>query len=164
MQPLGLSRLISYFQANQTKITRTEAYYCAGIVVFLKVFQILFWQNIRVYEVLVGAKIRTSLQCLLYRKALRLSPAALAETNLGNIVTLLTKDIFSIEHNLWLIMDFITFTIQSFTVSYLLWRKMGNCAFIALGIMFGALPIQGKKLSLIILNISLPPSLYVFSL
>nr|CAI5851682.1 unnamed protein product [Callosobruchus analis] len=142
MQPYGLSRLISYFEPNQTKITKSDAYYCAGIVVFLNFFKSTFWQNIHIYEIILGIKIRASLKSLLYRKSLRLSPAAQSATNLGNIVTLLTKDIYSIENNLWLLMDFNTFIMQSVTISYLLWRRMGNCAFIGLGLMFGTMPIQ----------------------
>ncbi|CAH1982547.1 unnamed protein product [Acanthoscelides obtectus] len=142
VHPYGLSRLISYFEPNQTKITKSDAYYCAGIVVFLNLCRSMFWQNMHVFEITLGIKIRASLKSLLYRKSLRLSPAAQSVTNLGNIVTLLTKDIYSIENNLWLIMDFNTFILQSVTVSYLLWRRMGNCAFIGLGLIFGAMPIQ----------------------
>ncbi|KAJ8931650.1 hypothetical protein NQ314_015402 [Rhamnusium bicolor] len=78
----------------------------------------------------------------IYRKALKLSPASFSETNLGNIVTILTKDIHTVEENLWLLMDLVVYILQTLTISYLLFAKMGDACFIGLGLMFVALPIQ----------------------
>lgn len=144
LSPLGLSRLIAYFTPNQTKISTTQAYQYAGIVVFLKVAGFLVWSNLHVFQTIVAMKIHASLKSLLYRKALKLSPCSSSGTNLGNLITLITKDINNIEHNLWLLKDFTVFLLQFFTISFLLYRKMGNPAFIGLGMMFMAVPIQSK--------------------
>lgn len=144
LSPLGLSRLIAFFAPNQTKISRNEAYQYAGVVVFLKVGGFLIHRNLNVFETIVGMKIHASLKSLLYRKALKMSPCSSSGTNLGNLITLITKDINSVEHNLWLLKDITIFFIQFFTVSYLLYNKMGNPAFVGLGMMFIALPIQGN--------------------
>ena len=143
-QPSAMSRLISYFEKGQTKISQSEAYYCAGLVAFFTVFSFMFQQNLFMYEFTIGIQIRASLKSLLYRKALRLSPASFSETNLGNIVTILTKDIHTIEDNLWLVMDLVIYIIQTLTIAYLLWAKMGDACFIGLGLMAVALPIQSK--------------------
>lgn len=143
-QPYGQSRLISYFEDSQTTITKTSAYYCAAIVTVLKIASVFFWRHIAVYEFYLAIKIRASLKSLLYRKILRLSPAALADTHLGNIVTILTKDINIIEENLWIMMEFVIVFIQTCTISYLLWIRMGNAAFVGIGLLLLTLPLQSK--------------------
>lgn len=139
-----MSRLISYFEKGQTKITITSAYYCASIVIFLNVFSFLFNHNIFIYEYILALDIQTSLKSLMYRKSLKLSPSAFSETNLGNIVTILTKDIKSVEENMWLVIDLIMYIIQFLTSCYLLWAKLGNSAFIGIGLLLVALPLQSK--------------------
>ncbi|KAJ8925148.1 hypothetical protein NQ315_001333 [Exocentrus adspersus] len=141
-QPYGQSKLISYFESSQSDISKTDAYYCAGIVTLLKVASVFFWRHIAIYEFYLGIKIRASLKSLLYRKALRLSSAAFSDTNLGNIVTILTKDINTIEENLWMMMEFVIAFIQTGTISYLLWNRMGNAAFVGIGLLFFSLPLQ----------------------
>ncbi|KAJ8925147.1 hypothetical protein NQ315_001332 [Exocentrus adspersus] len=142
LQPYTMSRLISYFEKGQTKISRNSAYYCAGTVIFLNVFGFIFHNNLYVYEYTLAVSIRTSLKSLLYRKSLKLSPAAFSDTNLGNIVTILTRDISAIEENLWLVLDLIVYVIQFLTSCFLLWWKLGTPAFIGIGLLFLALPIQ----------------------
>lgn len=139
-----MSRLISYFEKGQTKITKNSAYYCAATVIFLNVFSFLFNHNILVYEYVLALNIRASLKSLLYRKSLKLTPSSFSDTNLGNIVTVLTKDIIAMEQNMWLIMDLIVYIIQFLTACYLLWSRLGNSAFIGIGLLLIALPIQGK--------------------
>lgn len=105
---------------------------------------VFFWRHIAIYELYLAIKIRASLKSLLYRKALRLSPAAFSDTHLGNIVTILTKDINVIEENLWIMMEFVIVFIQTCTISYLLWNRMGNAAFVGIGVLFLVLPLQSE--------------------
>lgn len=145
LTPFGLSKLIAYFTPDQTKITKNQAYQYAGIVVFLKLGAFLVMSNLRLCETMMGMKIHASLKSLLYRKALKLSSSASSETNLGNLITLITKDVNTIEMNLWLFKDVTTFFIQFFTLAYLLYDKMGTPAFIGLTMIFIPVPIQGKR-------------------
>ncbi|KAJ8931651.1 hypothetical protein NQ314_015403 [Rhamnusium bicolor] len=78
----------------------------------------------------------------IYRKILRLSPGAFSDTNLGNIVTILTNDINVIEDNVWILLEFVIAFVQTCTISYLLWVKMGNSAFIGIGLLFLTIPVQ----------------------
>lgn len=94
---------------------------------------------------MVNLRIQASLKSLLYRKALKLSPCASTGTNLGNLITLITKDINIIDNNLWLLKDLTTFFIQFSTICYLLYHRMGTPALIGLGMSFLAVPIQGKS-------------------
>lgn len=143
LNPLGQSKLIAYFTPGQKKISKTQAYQYAGVVVFLKCGMFLFMNNIMVFQAIVGMKLHASLKSLLYRKALKLSPTSTA-TNLGNLITLITKDIFYVEQNMWLLKDFTVFVIEFITVSYLMYNEMGVPAFIGLGILFISLPLQGE--------------------
>lgn len=139
-----MSKVVAYFTPNQKKITQEQVYGYAGILVFLKVFHFWFSGNLRLWETILNVKIQTSLRSLLFRKALKISPAA-HDTNLGNMVTLITKDISCLERNLWMVKDFIIFTIEFGTIAYLLYNKIGYPAFIGLGMVFAAVPIQGKS-------------------
>ncbi|KAJ8957017.1 hypothetical protein NQ318_012189 [Aromia moschata] len=126
LNPYGMSRLISYFDKSQTKITRTDAEYSAAIVVFLNIASFVFLQNFQIIEFNFALKMQASLKSLMYRKILRLSPEAFSSTSLGNVVTILTKDIYTIETSSWLVMDIIIAAAKSVTVSYLLWSKLGE--------------------------------------
>lgn len=145
LSPLGLSKVVAYFTPNQKKITHDQVYGYAGILVFLKVFNFWGMGNLHVWERIMGMRIQASVKSLLYRKALKLSPAA-AGTSLGNIVTLVTKDTNNLESNMWMIKDFIIFIIEFCTVSVLLYNKLGNAAFVGLGLVFISVPLQGEKI------------------
>lgn len=99
--------------------------------------------NIHAWTGVVGVRVQAALKSLLYRKALRLSPAAVG-TNLGNIVTLITKDIQIIDNNLWMLRDFSQFFIDFFTVAYLLYSRIGTPGFIGIGLVCMGVPIQSK--------------------
>ncbi|CAG9859523.1 unnamed protein product [Phyllotreta striolata] len=143
LRPYGISRLITYFDKNQTTITETEAYYCASIVIFTKFFQFFFISHMLVLELKFLIQLRVSLQTLLYDKILRFSSTSLANSNSGNLITILTKDIHCIESNLWIFKDFAIFTVQSVTIFYLIWSKVGLAAFSAVVVYCIALPVQG---------------------
>lgn len=144
LRPYGMSRLITYFDKKQTSISESEAYYCASIVIFTKIFQFVFISNLLVFEVKFLIQLRTALQSLLYEKILRLSTTSVLETSSGNLITVLTKDIHCVELNLWVFKDFIMFTVQSVTVFYLIWSRVGLAAFTVIGVYMIALPLQGK--------------------
>lgn len=144
LDPLGQSRLISYFTPDHNNISKNQAYQYAGVVVFLKIGSFFFYNNLFSYQTKLGLRMRASLKTLLYRKALKLSPSSAGETNLGNLITLITKDIDSIEDNIWILREVTVFFIQFFTVCYLLYNKVGVTGFIGIAIMFTSLPLQGE--------------------
>lgn len=144
LTPLGQSRLIAYFTENQTEISKDQAYMYAGIVVFLKFGAFCIVNNINVFRTIVGIKMHASLKSLIYRKALKLSPLSTSGTNLGNLLTLITKDVDIVESNIWIIKDLLVFFLQFLTVAFLLYNRIGPPAFIGLGLLFVSVPIQGK--------------------
>lgn len=149
LRPYGISKLISFFAEGQQSISETEAYYCASIVIFMKFFQFIFQSNIQIFELKLLLQIKTTLQSLLYDKMLKLSSTSILDTNSGNLITVMTKDISIVEGNLWVFKEFIIFIVQTTTVFYLLWKRIGNTAFIALGMFMIALPVQGFLCGLI---------------
>lgn len=101
--------------------------------------------NLRAWETILGVRIEAALKSLLYRKSLKLSSAA-SEASLGNIVTLITKDIHILERNMWLVKEFVLFIIQFGTAASLLYIKIGKFTFVGLGLFVVAVIIQGMAI------------------
>lgn len=139
-----MSRVISYFEENQTTIPRNEAIKCGGIFILINFTHYIYWKNIRIYENYLTIEISASLKALLYYKLLRMSKMSLSNTGVGNIVTLITKDISFIDFNFVVIMDTTVWVLQTFTSAYLLWAKLGHSAFLGIGILFIVLVFQCK--------------------
>lgn len=114
------------------------------MVIFLSCGGFIIQSNLDVFQTVVGMKIQASIKSLLFRKALKLSLSAPGGTNLGNLITLITKDIATIEYNLWLPKEITVFLIQSITVCYLMFQRIGYSSFIGIGTLFVAVPVQGK--------------------
>lgn len=66
------------------------------------------------------------------------------ETNIGNMVTLFTKDIYNIEYNPWVYVDLTVLFVQTGTGLYLLWAKVGDAAYMGIGLLTLVLPLQSK--------------------
>ncbi|XP_028137191.2 probable multidrug resistance-associated protein lethal(2)03659 [Diabrotica virgifera virgifera] len=143
VRPYGMSKLIAYFDKKQQTISETQAFYCASLVIFIKFFSVFYTANINVFELKYLLRLKTSLQSLLYEKLLKLSSNSILETSSGNLITVMTKDIYSIETNLWVFKEFVIFFVQTTTVFYLLYSRIGVTAFVAVGMFAVALPVQG---------------------
>ncbi|KAL1491217.1 hypothetical protein ABEB36_011848 [Hypothenemus hampei] len=87
-------------------------------------------------------QIKASLTSLIYRKVLKLRPGEISETNMGNIVTILTKDVKLIVHNIWTLSEMIIGIVQTVVIFYLLYARMGVPSTIAMGTLCFGLVIQ----------------------
>lgn len=134
---------MAYFTPHQKKITKDAAYGYAAILIFLQVGHTWLLNNVAAAEAILGVRIHAALKSLLYRKALRMSRMASGK-NVGHIVTLVTKDIFCVEKNMWMARDLLKFIIDIATTSYLLYHKIGNTAFIGVGLVFIGVPLQSE--------------------
>lgn len=141
---MGLGRLIAYFRPHQNEISQEQAYYYVALIISLKIVGFIVVSNLNVFQTLLGMKILASLKSLLYRKALNLSPSS-SGARLGNLITLITKDIANVEEHLWNFKNITIFVLQFTTIGYLMHKKLGDAAFIGLGIIALAVPIQGKR-------------------
>ncbi|CAG9840924.1 unnamed protein product [Diabrotica balteata] len=106
-QPMLISRLVSYFQPGATT-NKTEIYINAFLIVIASLIQVTSVHNYQMLVMSLGMKVRVASCALIYRKALKLSKTALAETTIGQMVNLLSNDVgrfdFSAQHihNVWL--------------------------------------------------------------
>ncbi|XP_050306973.1 probable multidrug resistance-associated protein lethal(2)03659 [Anthonomus grandis grandis] len=141
VHPHITSKFISYFQTN-SKISRNDAYFYAGSVVALAIFHCFWAHNYFMLQCKLELQIKASLTSLIYRKVLKLRPGEISETSMGNIVTILTKDIKLVVHNIWTVSELIVGSIQTVTVFYLLYSKMGLPSTIAMGMLFTGLVVQ----------------------
>lgn len=142
LSPLGLSKVVAYFAVNQTEISTKKVYEYAGILFFLSLGNSFVSGNLRAWEATLGVRIQVALRSFLFRKSLKL-PCGTNDINVGNLVTLITKDINILEKNIWMIKDLLLFFIKFGTSSYLLYRKIGMPASIGIGFLIVAVLIQG---------------------
>ncbi|KAF7278635.1 hypothetical protein GWI33_008153 [Rhynchophorus ferrugineus] len=141
IRPYAMSRFISYFDKSQSSYTKQDAYYYGGIVISLSVIRCVWIHNYFMLECILGLQVRTSISSLVYRKILKLSPQ-IGNAKLGNLVTILTKDIRSIVDNMWPMSDLFIGSIQLTVSSFLLYMKMGYPALLGIVILLSTIVIQ----------------------
>ncbi|CAH1108768.1 unnamed protein product [Psylliodes chrysocephalus] len=139
LKPYALSNLIAYFVPGST-ISRNEAYFYAVILILLDITNTIFMHNYILWGQIFGTEIKTAFSSLLYRKALRLAPGS--DVSLGNIVTLITKDVMSFRLSIWVFNDCWIIIMQVIIISTVLYIRIGIASFAGIGIMILALPIQ----------------------
>lgn len=144
VEPYVMSQLIGYFKEGQTKLTKQDAYYYGGVMMFLNIFHFFYFHNWCLYMQTLAIQIRTAFSSLIYRKSLKLTPSALVDVNFGNIVTLITKDVQTFQTSIWMFNDFWIYSIQALVVCSLLYYRMGFMAFMGIGIMLTFIPLQSK--------------------
>ncbi|KAJ8983669.1 hypothetical protein NQ317_003456 [Molorchus minor] len=98
----------------------------AGLIVLATLINVLCIHNYQLRVMHLGMKIRVAACSLIYRKALKLSKTALAETTVGQMVNLLSNDVGRFDfagqhiHNLWLA------PVETVVVMYLVYNYVGT--------------------------------------
>lgn len=142
VEPYASSNLISYFTPGQTEITENGAYCFAAIIFVLKLMSSVYVPNYALCMQQLAIEVRVALSSLIYRKSLRLTPAALSEISLGNVVTLITKDVLMFEKAIWMVHEIWIGAAESVILCYLLYASVGPASFIGVGVFLAALPLQ----------------------
>ncbi|KAI2474002.1 probable multidrug resistance-associated protein lethal(2)03659 [Diabrotica virgifera virgifera] len=141
VDPLAVSKLVSYFDITSTE-TKEDAYFWAALLLLNNLLYTIYSHNALLWAEKLGIEIRTSFSALLYRKALRLTPSAVAKISLGNLVTLITKDVYTFQLSIWMINDLWSGSVQICVLCYVLFTKIGVASFIGIGMVLLALPLQ----------------------
>ncbi|XP_045455226.1 ATP-binding cassette sub-family C member 4-like [Melitaea cinxia] len=141
-QPVALSMLLTYWEPG-TDMTYKQAVYCASAVIVISLL-IAFLNHHGTYSTQqFGMKVRIAACSLIYRKVMRMSSGALAQTTAGQVVNLLSNDVnrfdyaFIYTHFIWLL------PIQVLLVCYLIYIRIGYAAIIGVvGIVVQTIPVQ----------------------
>lgn len=92
----------------------------------------------------LGMRLRVAAVALVYRKAIKLSKSALAETTIGQMVNLISNDVSRFEmctvnvHNIWI------GPIQLLVLLFLLLSYAGWTGLIGVGVLLCIIPFQSK--------------------
>ncbi|XP_056630497.1 ATP-binding cassette sub-family C member 4-like [Diorhabda sublineata] len=141
-RPYLISHLVAYFTPGQNSMTINDAcFYGFGLIILSLSFA-TYYHNYIIWVQSFGMEIKTAFSSLLYRKSLKLSPTALVDTTLGNIVTLITRDVQSFVSVIFTINDTWIAVTQISVICYLLYKKIGVISFVGIGILLGVVPIQ----------------------
>ncbi|XP_019626252.1 PREDICTED: multidrug resistance-associated protein 4-like [Branchiostoma belcheri] len=140
-QPLLMSRLILYFSPG-SHVTLTQAYLCAFGISACALLSGMLHHQIYFSTTRWGWRKRVACCSIIYKKALRLSNAALLKTTTGQIVNLMSNDVnrfdlgFQFIHYLWI------GPVQAIVISAILWGELGPSCLAGLGFMLFLFPVQ----------------------
>ncbi|XP_023934404.2 ATP-binding cassette sub-family C member 4 isoform X1 [Bicyclus anynana] len=141
-QPVALSMLLWYWEPG-SNMTYQQAVYCASTVIILSLLIAFIYHHGTYSTQQFGMKVRIAACSLIYRKVMRMSSGALAQTTAGQVVNLLSNDVnrfdyaFIYSHFIWLL------PLQVVLVCYLIYIKIGHAAVIGvIGIVLQTIPVQ----------------------
>ncbi|XP_066255318.1 probable multidrug resistance-associated protein lethal(2)03659 isoform X2 [Euwallacea similis] len=147
--PLALGKLLEYFEPH-SKMPLNHARLYAGAIGLITLVQINLIHNSTFHIFHIGMRMRVASVGLVYRKALRLSKSALAETTIGQMVNLISNDVSRYEtcvmnvHNIWI------GPVQLLILVFLLLSYAGWTGLMGIGVLLCVIPLQiwmGKKTS-----------------
>ncbi|XP_074030611.1 ATP-binding cassette subfamily C member 4 [Leptinotarsa decemlineata] len=142
LEPEAISKLVGYFKPGQTTMTLYDALFYAGIMLGLKLLHAFYRNNYSIFMSQLALQIRTAFSSIIYRKVLKLSPKALENTSLGNIVTVITKDVNQFQGAIWLLNDLWIAIVQTFFICYLIYNRIGITSLAGVLMLLSLLPIQ----------------------
>ncbi|XP_025192648.1 multidrug resistance-associated protein 4-like [Melanaphis sacchari] len=151
-QPLLIGGLLSYFNPNISNNAHNINYaYMYAILLTLNMLVSLVLYHATQIEIFhCGMKMRIACCSIIFQKALRLSNTALGETTVGQVVNLLSNDVYRFD-NVVIFLNYLWLgPIQTVFVTYFLWQEIGVSSIIGVAILLLAIPLQGwigKKIS-----------------
>ncbi|KAF5294169.1 hypothetical protein FQR65_LT10880 [Abscondita terminalis] len=142
VRPRLKGKVVSYFSPNQTSITETEAYYYGvGLVLFTTVYTLLLHYYFFVNE-LIGFKVKIGLASMIYRKSLKLSLVTMTQGKTGDVVTLITKDLNSLDFGIHMANHLWVGSIQIIILTTMMYQEIRVSALVATTIILLSFPIQ----------------------
>ncbi|KAG5894559.1 hypothetical protein JTB14_021541 [Gonioctena quinquepunctata] len=95
-QPILIFKLLSFFQTSGPRDNKGEIFAYAATIVLMSFVNVTCLHSYQMWIMALGMKIRVAACSLIYRKSLKLSRSALAETTIGQMVNLLSNDVGSV--------------------------------------------------------------------
>ncbi|KAK0070811.1 hypothetical protein PV325_014034, partial [Microctonus aethiopoides] len=142
IQPLAIGRLLRYFSYDK-HVSKNEAYIYGGVVILCSAI-IGFVMNLYFMSIYhTGMKMRVASCSLIYRKALKLSKAALAKTTVGQAVNLLSNDADRFNMSPTLIGYIIIGPLQMIIITYIMYQEIGLPAVYGVIVLLILIPLQG---------------------
>lgn len=140
---------MAFFRAGQTEISSNEAYVYGVALIIVYVLKDVYMHNCFFYLGQLAIKMRVAICSLIYRKTLTLSQTSITEISSGRIVTLMSKDVHTLDmaiaygNQLWLGLFLTT------GMTFVVYRHVGVAAIAGVGFMIALCPIQRKYIILI---------------
>lgn len=148
LQPICLGRLITYFDPKQTSVSKDQAFVYAFVITFSNFFYSLLWHLIMLRNMQLGMRVKVACCSLIYRKALKLSQGALANSTIGKMVNMLSNDVRRFDA---LFIHFHTFwsgPIQVTVIACLLYFTVDPIALSGISLLIAFLVLQSVYLAI----------------
>ncbi|GAB0087981.1 hypothetical protein DMENIID0001_023540 [Sergentomyia squamirostris] len=141
VQPLLLHQLLLYFRNNSTT-SHTDAIICAIGIILLNIFGVFTSNHITFFGCHNGMKVRVAVCSVVYRKALRLSRAALGNVAPGKVVNLLSNDVNRFDMVSVFVNWLWSAPLLALTIGYILYKLVGVPGLVGIGIVLIFMPLQ----------------------
>ncbi|CAH1105147.1 unnamed protein product [Psylliodes chrysocephalus] len=154
-QPYLITKLIYVFETNRATEDRNEIYLYAALIVLTSFVACNMSHNYNLVLMQLGMKMRVASCSLIYRKALRLSKSAMAETTIGEMVNLLSNDVGRFDMAVYFLHNLYIGPSETIIVMYFLYMNVGWTALSGAIFLLLFIPAQswlGKKTSKFRLN------------
>ncbi|XP_016964680.2 probable multidrug resistance-associated protein lethal(2)03659 [Drosophila biarmipes] len=139
-QPMILLKLISYFTngSEQSEV----GYYHAGGLILISVFSVIIVHPLFFGIQHICFKMRVAIGSMIYRKALRLSKRALADSMSGHVLNLISNDLGRLgsvpfhTHYLWVA------PLETLLITFFMYQEIGIAALFGVAFMVFFVPLQ----------------------
>ncbi|XP_055536688.1 probable multidrug resistance-associated protein lethal(2)03659 [Wyeomyia smithii] len=142
-QPYFLGLVVSYFSANQTDVSRQEAWlYAAGMIICSLVPAFTF-HPYYLFMFEIGTKIRVACSCLIYKKSLKLTKSVAASDGLnGKIINLLSSDVGTIDDIFYSLHDLWKPLLECALITFLVYQVLGYSGLLGMVLILSVIPFQ----------------------
>ncbi|CAN7997610.1 unnamed protein product [Ixodes hexagonus] len=142
MQPVMLGWVVRYFSSPDS-MSRTEFYLAASGVSVLGGMHIFTHHPYFFNMQRMGMRMRVACCSLVYRKALRLSQAALSKTAVGQMVNLLSNDVNRFDQSVLFVPYLVAGPLQTAVITWVLWQHLGVSCLAGISFVLLYIPFQG---------------------
>ncbi|XP_050309948.1 ATP-binding cassette sub-family C member 4-like [Anthonomus grandis grandis] len=140
--PIYIMRVFNYFQKDQSRISKEEAYFFATGIMLCSLIVMMIFHPYMMSAMHLGMRVRVACCSLIYRKALRIRITSLGGETVGNTVNLMSNDVNRFDlappfvHYLWLA------PLQGFLITIFLYFEVGTASFYGMLSVVSIMPFQ----------------------